>query len=344
MAVARGRSVEIPIIFRQLGIIFKGFGSRSAFKGFDLDYIVVLDAGTDPDDLAAVAPSYHNQWWVDNAAPSADSLISGWTLDECLEHHREVTGIKEILPSTPLKTAYTWSRQVISPDGSGIDLDCQRCRLYRGVALSLQENYQELQRQADALAVLQGGNADAFARRAAILFQLYEAAAAKDIPPPIRTMTPKSSGSHQSTKTRAQNVAAAAVVEFKRLQNVPQVKWLWGPTLNRQDVLLAVKPPFNAGEIHSGYVTSLPEDSQGQQSDLDDSVCTDAIFSDIGQDNMDVPELVRDEYPHHFCFPPLRHDYAPPIEGQPITAADAANLFNVPTAPTAANLRLARGS
>lgn len=321
MSTALGHSVEIPIIIRQLASILHSHGTGDLPQPFNRDFIVSLDAGTDPDDLAAVASSYHNQWWTDHFPPRPDCHLSLGTLEACLQHHRKETGIKEILPATLMKTAYTWSRHVTGLKGATLP-ECQRCRLYRGVALSLRDNLQDLHRHATAVAITQEYDADSFSRRANIMFQLYEAAAAKEANvPALRTITPASSKGKKSTKTLANQSAATATAELKRLQTLPDVKWTWGAALTKEDVAAAVCPPTHSGRIHSGYVNSLPDDSRGSDSDGNDTVGSKPVFSDVSQDIMQMQDLASQDYPHHFCYPPLRHDHGhgddlPPSEDQ----------------------------
>lgn len=333
MCTALGISIEIPIIIRRLAATLYWQRPTDLPVIFDRDFIVSLDAGSDPDDLSAVTTSYHNQWWTGPLPPKQEHFLDLTTLDACLKYHREVSGIKEILPTSLLKSSYTWSRHVMDGNMSPATIDCERCRLYRGVALSVQDTFQDLQRHTEALAVFQEANADNCQRRAAIAFQLYEAAAAKETPPPLRMMTAKLSKQQRSTKARSQQVAAAAAADLKRLQNGPELKWSWGPSLSRLDVLSAVKPPVTSGRIHSGYATSLPGDEQGSDSDGNDSVGSNPIFSEIGGDNVDIPELESADYPHHFCYPPLRHDYFPPCNPPVFSAAGEQNTYHIPPMP-----------
>lgn len=135
MCTAVGHSIEIPIIIRQLAANLYQHTNHGHPILFDRDFIVRLDAGSGPDDLAAATTSYHNQWWTGPMPPPSESLLNISTLDACLEHHRQVTGIKEIIPPTLLKRSYTWSRQLKMADGPN-DRNCDRCHLYRSVALS----------------------------------------------------------------------------------------------------------------------------------------------------------------------------------------------------------------
>jgi hypothetical protein len=263
-------------------------------------------------------------------------MLNMTMLEACLQHHRKVSGIKRFYRSGLLKRTYTWPRQVAKSTSTLPPPDCERCRVYRGVAFSIEESYKELLNQAETLASFSEANADRSGRRAAIAYQLYEAAAAQDIPPPPRKMIPKTSLSRQTTMARSQHVVATAVVDLKRLQNTPEVKWKWGPSLSRHEVLQAVKAPVKESRNHSGYNISLRDDQQGSDSDAS-SIHTNssAVFSHLGTDIMKIPHLEPKHYNHHFNFPPLRHDYSMP----PDTAADpaaASPSFHIPPPPPAA--------
>jgi hypothetical protein len=337
MCTALGNSVEIPFIIRRLADTLYKQAPNGLPVTFDPDFIVSLDGGSGPDDLSAAVASYHGQWWTGPLPPPADSLLNMSMLEACLQHHRKVSGIKRFYRSGLLKTSYTWPRYVMDSPAAPPTCDSGRCLVYRGVALSIEQSYKELLNQAETLASFSEANADRFGRRAAIAYQLYEAAAAQDIPPPPRKMIPKSSLSRQTTKARSQNVVATAVVDLKRLQNTPEVKWQWGPSLSRHEVLQAVKPPVKESRNHSGYNISLRDDQQGSDSDGPSSIHSgsSAVFSPIGKDIMEIPDLMPKHYNHHFNFPPLRHDYSTPADTPAGPAADSPSFHIPPPRPAA---------
>jgi hypothetical protein len=98
MAAAVGHTIDIPIMIRALtAYTFRGKGMR-----WDPEFLMALDAGDDEDDLAAVAPSYKFSWWSRTTADKFCCYMDWDNIEICLEHHRRVTGIKEILPQ-PLR-------------------------------------------------------------------------------------------------------------------------------------------------------------------------------------------------------------------------------------------------
>lgn len=229
---------------------------------YDLELLASLDAGCNIDeDLSAVADSYHMDWWNFDKHPSPSWVLGYGTIVDALEHHRQVTGIKAIMPVKMDKTMYTWNRNV-SFVAEGIKLDCDRCRLYRGVSLGVLDNIQDLRHHVHGLEVTYEERADLAARRAAGFFQLYEAAQAKEASADNVREQGESNNrkgkQRENNKARVTEVEELAAAELKRLSNLPSLKWTWGADLTIDEVLQLHKRdyPFIPRKQHSGYNVS----------------------------------------------------------------------------------------
>jgi len=318
LAAAIGQSVEIPIILRSVACDLYQLGPiAGSTYVINRDLLASLDAGCNIDeDLSAVADSYFIPWWTsDNPPPNHGRLNSG-TIHRALEHHRKVTGIKEILPVKTDKSRYTWNRSVaFVPEG--VKLDCNRCRLYRGVALGVLDNIQDLRHHVHGLEVSYEERADLAVRRAAGFFQLYEAALMKESSKDADTLTNQKGKKKETTRNRMKQVEDSAAAEVIRLSNLPSLKWTWGSDLTRDDVLnLPSNNPLVGQRIpHSGYNISLPWGRYGQDSDEPQSPSPSSCrYSEIEEPDQGVPDILNpDDIPTHYSLFPLRHTYEDPF-------------------------------
>jgi hypothetical protein len=308
MAAAVGHTIDIPIMLRALAsFVFRGMPGPTTVS-FDLEFLLALDAGDDEHDLAAVAASYHNEWWSGPSEP-ADSLYLSWeNLLPSLEHHRGVTGIKAIFPRTLIKTAYTWSRHLADSGPPGKEMHCIKCRMYRGVSLGVLQNLQDLRHHVHALEVTQEARTDSSLRRTAGLFQIHQAITMKE----LQNGGSKGKGkAKQVTSRTAEEVRLAAAADLVRLQNAPELKWTWGESLTPEEVFAVFNPSAQTGRVHSGYINSLPAGQDAADSSVADFNNTEPrYFSEIGSDVYFIPELPLHLYPSDFTRPPLRtyHD------------------------------------
>ena len=312
MDAAIGQSFDIPIFLRTLA--FQLYQSQAPFSlPIDREFLLSLDAGSDSEDLAAAVDSYHLPWWNFDEQPSSDGMICDNTINEALRYHRSFTANNAIMPFKVNKYRYTWPRHLLN-DPKGLPVNCDRCRLYRGVALGVLDNLQDLRHQVHALEVTAEYHSDIAERRAAGFFQLYDAALMKELSD-SNNEEGKGKGK-QNTKPKGNKKRQAAAVretaaaEFNRLTNLPSLKWHCCLDLTVEDIL-ALGHPLGTGlksgvHQHSGYNSSLPwgrygEDSSGPASP---TFSASNIVSDIADDNVDVPELDVKDIPTHFtCFP-----------------------------------------
>lgn len=332
MAAAIGHSVDIPIVIRALASDLRNYVPGTILN-FNEDFLLSLDAGTDHHDPAKVVKSYHCQWWSAREAPPTEDLLNAHNIREYLKHHREVSELPESDPPLLAKPSYTWSRGV-TVGSLPPKIDCDRCRLYRSVAIGALDDLRDLRHHAHALEVCYVANSAATSRRAADLYQLYEAAVLKDD-------TPAPSKRVKRNPTVASNqIRTTAEEELSRLRTLPNLKWTAGVALSPQEVLETLKPHRHEGRIHSGYVNSLASGTWGEDSIADVSPFPDDddCYSDANNSAPDIPGLSPHQFPIHFTLPPLRdfHGDAPRLGPSSVDSALAKSLhvhFDVPDAP-----------
>jgi hypothetical protein len=333
MSAAIGQSCDIPILLRILASQL--YQSTKQFTlPMDRDFLLGLDAGNDPDDMSAAVESYHLPWWTYNKKPENDCELSLSTFDAALNYHRSITANKCLLPIQVNKEKYTWPRQV-TYNPRGLLMDCDNCRLYRGVSLGVLDNIQDLRHQVHGLEVSSENNSDMAERRAAGFFQLYEAALMKELDDSrIEEVTGKGKRKVSGNKKhRAAALEKSSAAELKRLQNLPSLKWTWGSDLTVEDVLnlARIQLPSRAPE-NSGYNISLPWGRQAAASSGPPSLSssTSPIHSDIVDDNIDIPLLNVNDIPTHFSIQPLRNLTDDP---HPLSMGPEGINLTVPTRP-----------
>ena len=300
---------------------------------FDSQFVLSLDAGTDDDDPAKLVTSYHNQWWSAPTAPPTEELLSSHNIAQFLEHHRQFTPTAPPVANPLTKPSYTWSRGV-NIGSAPPKLDCDRCRLYRAITISALDDLRDLRHQVHAFEVRYASNASSTARRAADFHQLYEASLLKNAPQ-------RPGPSKRVPPLTAEQVRARAQKEMARLENLPKLKWTSGLPLSSQEVLEALKPHRHSGRVHSGYVSSLPAGSWGEDSIVDDTPFPNDAdwYSDTATSQAAIPELSPGDIPIHFTFPPLRHLYSgPPRLGPESEFADDDDERQTSPSPRAAFL------
>ena len=242
------------------------------------DLFPSLDAGCDIElDLSAEAEDYEFAWWKSEDEPSTNQILSYSNIREALEFHRQLTGIKGIVGKKMDKSRYTWNRNVsFLPESQ--EIQCNRCRLYRGITLGVLDNIQDLRHYVHALEVTYEERSDLSIRRAAGFFQLYEAALMKEV---------------QADAGKGKEKAKER--ENSQTQD-PSLKWTWGPVLTEDEVrkLPESRSLLFPPKVHSGYNASLPwgvvKEGSRTPSSPGESSC---VYSDIDQDCQRVPEMIN---------------------------------------------------
>ena len=320
MAAAIGQSLDIPIIIRSLA--FQYSRGRDVTIKFDADFLALLDAATQPEDEAAMAPSYFYEWWSALVEPYDNELLNFLTLQDCLEHHHIATGTLGVLPSRIRGERYEWPAEV-KRLADVTALPCKGCRLYRAVSGVALEDCQDIRHHVHGLEASYRAREVLTQRRAAGFFHLYQAACAKEA-------EELASGTHHayagsSTRGRADlPIRQQAAKELAKLKAKPNLKWTAGSDLTVEDVLALLHPPSGPRGIHSGYESALPSSSGRQDSPILSSPhIRTQRFSDCGNDVVNPPPLSPQDHPVHFSQPPLRHYYEDPLPTE--TPPDIAN-------------------
>jgi hypothetical protein len=145
-------------------------------------------------------------------------------------------------------------------------------------------------------------------RRAAGFFQLYEGVLTKELNNvPSKLVKDKFKESEQEKSLRVQKLAAD---ELARLETLPSLKWTWGTELSAEEAIkIGNLNPVTQFRQHSGYNISLPWGRRGEDSAAPESFPSSQFVSEIDDDNLEIPELNLNDIPHHFTFPPLRHEF-----------------------------------
>ena len=231
-------------------------------------------------------------------------------IEVALNHHAQLSVQKPILPIEVNKKKYTWPRHIdVNPPNE--PLKCKRCHLYRGISFGVLYNLLDLRHQVHGLEVASHFRTDQSERRAAAFFQLYDSVLMKELGSGNYSGSTTKHGKRKSTKQKSEEIRLEAAAELGRLENLPSLKWTWGPSLSKEDVLSLAKP-ISHRPPHSGYHMSLPWGRFLKNSDGPDSPPHSQIFSELADDYNDVPELHLDDIPLHFLCYPLRNAITAP--------------------------------
>lgn len=299
-AAAMGHPVDIPVIIRAFAADYFENGPDRCGLIYDADFLFALDAGTGEEDATAVAPSYFIPYWESLEAAKEANIYNPYTREQCLVYHRHVTDRNVVLPQLPPKPCYTWGRG-LRDAASGVIIECRQCRLYRGVSIGVLDDLQDLRHQVNGLTVAVQDRGYHTERRAAGFHQLFEAAAMKE----TRTQgSPLHKKGKANARKQSKIIRGDAANELHRLEQLPAIKWTWGPDLNMEEAVKALQCDAPDPRGHSGYQVSLPDDSCGTAS-VPSSPGSDGVYSDIAGDIMVIPKLALNQIPVHFRYPPL---------------------------------------
>jgi hypothetical protein len=301
LAAAIGHSCNIPFIIRTLSLNLY-ISSDGESVSLDRDLLRLLDAGADSDDRSSIVDSYYLQWWTSSIPPTDDSILTWMNIEAALNHHAQLSVQEPILPIEVNKQKYTWPRH-IDIDPPNVPLKCNRCHLYRGICFGVLYNLLDLRHQVHGLEVASHFRTDQSERRAAGFFQLYDSVLMKELGAGNYSGYTTNHFKRKSTKQTSKEIRLEAAAELARLENLPSLKWTWGPSLSKEDVLSLAKP-ISSRPPHSGYNMSLPWGRFLKDSCGPDSPPHSQIVSELADDYNDVPELHPDDIPSHFlCYP-----------------------------------------
>lgn len=224
-------------------------------------------------------------------------------IELALNHHTQLSFQDPILPIEVNKKKYTWPRHMdLNP--LNVPLKCDRCHLYRGVSFGVLYNLLDLRHQVHGLEVASHFRTEQSERRAAGFFQLYNSVLLKELGS-SSSITKRGKG--KATNRTSEDIRLEAAAELARLENLPSLKWTWGPSLSKEEVLSLAKP-ISHRPPHSGYLISLPWGRFLKDSCGPDSPPHSQVVSELADDYNDVPELHPDDIPSHFLCYPLRNE------------------------------------
>jgi hypothetical protein len=252
-ASAVGLAIDIPILVRSLADSLLITTAGRPLKFHD-SILAVLNNGLPANDPCALVPDYACDWWNDEAAPSADNIMSSRNVARLLKVHGTGRAISD-LPVPP--------RAPSQPEPP-----CTWCRRYRDLAADAVSELHGVLEYAQAMEVSAEATLDADTRRAQGFFLLNEGVQHKEMGE-IGTATVSSPKANHRGPTmignvnvnrRSQRVFATANAELERLQKLPlgSYKWTWGPQLTDAEAIALLAPPGNPVAPHSGYDSSLP--------------------------------------------------------------------------------------
>jgi hypothetical protein len=323
MAAAIGHPVDVPVLIRALACdYYRRANDLSILE--DTKFVLSLDAATPEDDPAAIVDFYAYPWWTQALAEDMEILADS-NIEECLEHYHLLVKTPPIVPGRFDKTKYTWCRDV-SMSPWGVDIKCQRCRLYRGVSMGAADEVLDLRHKLQGWEEYFKTHSYAVARESAGFFDLQQAALQKEWHTGgqdaggLEVSTGTLHGAayseqsaanakfNQGTRVQSEQMRLEAAVEVRRLQNIPNVKWRSGPDLTNDDALKCLRRPAGGLELdHSGYAESLPGGLDGDWSSQESLSFRSGKSSRGPQDVGHIRDLLPQEYPTHFEESPLRH-------------------------------------
>lgn len=329
MAAATGLVVDIPVIIRSLSRDFYRSALRNNYSiPLDHDFLLALDAGIIAPAGRTAAGVYsvkdfHCSWWTDDdldlSIPYfAQKILDVNNIDECLTFHRHqitILAAADITtdPPIPANPHYVWKANA---SNAITDSDtCNRCRLYRAVAMGTLEDHRDIRNQIQAMEDYFSTQKEQSIRRSAGFYQLYEylvikeqdptaaaAAALSDVThvpvrapiieeeslPAMKTSKKGKKGKQIAARRAAgENVRKLAISEVARLQNTPSLKWTWGVSMDESDLpFLNRYGGLGRRDPHSGYDRSLTQglDTRSYSTQSHDVAAVEAgFFSDVSQ-------------------------------------------------------------
>src|SRR6266567_36539 len=87
IGTAVGQVIDIPIVLRSLAASLASVSAVDLPIPYDLGLLSMLDCGTNYEEYGRVVNSYALAWWQGNRRPGLGAILSGTTLEECLQHH-----------------------------------------------------------------------------------------------------------------------------------------------------------------------------------------------------------------------------------------------------------------
>ena len=326
MAAATAQEITIPIIIRSLARDFyRSAVQHDSSIPLDREFLLALDGGLGETSRRPI-DKFEFSWWTSDRPVKKHEILTAYNIDQCLEFHRQqvIDSGAAIDPLGDVKgfhrPAYIWKPNADLP---ATDSDtCRRCRLYRAVALGIQDEHRDIKNLVHGMELSFAENKQQSMRRASGFNQLYEFLSVKEQDPLAETeftqsITPSVYPHPQLTtdnlplpdiasRTKkgkrvagrrevAESVRQDAIADVKRMSNMAPLKWTWGADMDPKELHNLRRSADDGNQLpHSGYDTSLMGGSASRSesplltaADIDDN----GYFSDIGEDIQPVPEL-----------------------------------------------------
>lgn len=199
IGTAVGIQMEIPIVLRSLAEYFAPLTADMLPVPFGLDFVNMLELGTDKKDPHRVVGQYLKPWWIGSPWALRMGCITEETLREAINYHRDQRIDSMARPSKSFGIP-------------GTD-DTNK-------AVSLLHALQQTRQTANAFRTSADTDREMIARRAGGFFLLYEAAVAVDTNPP-----------EHNNDADPTNAEASTTVENRGSQ------WVHGRSLTETEVL-----------------------------------------------------------------------------------------------------------
>ena len=248
MAMAIGQVFDIPIVLHSLAVSMSLF-SESKINlpmSFDLEFVAMLEVGTNENQMDRVVNSYAHDWWNDRTrtkAPKFHEMFTTETVQECLAHHCKQLGADDIsiplqysnlIPSLTISpsTANTAATGTSRPGGTvhprATEPD-SNCDMYRGLAASLYKEMVGVKNFASIMSVTSSDDMEVVSRRASGFYDLHEKVTLKE----LTSQPHEVKGLARGSRTKFIHGAAVRAAEdlecFKKMPT--SHKWTWGETL-----------------------------------------------------------------------------------------------------------------
>jgi hypothetical protein len=364
MAAATGQEINVPIIIRSLARDFYRSAVQQDYSiPLDREFLLALDGG-----LGTLSgrhiEKFELSWWNLSRLITQKDILSIYTIEKCLAFHRKQVADSGAGNNIPPdggrfhRPAYIWKQNADKPVTESDK--CPRCRLYRAVALGMQDEHRDIKNLVRGMDSSFAENKNQSMRRASGFNQLFEFLSIKEQDPLAETefsqaVTPSSYPEPQLStenialpdlalrskkgkrvagrRDLAERTRQEAIAGVKRMSNMASLKWTWGADLDPMELRSLRRAADTGHQLpHSGYDMSL---THGPTSRSDSPVLSAAeiddtgYFSDVGEDIQPVPDL--DNIPSPLALrshlPPIQTSMHTPSSSKTASPTTAAATF-----------------
>jgi hypothetical protein len=139
LAAATGLLINIPVVTCSVAcaVLYPD-------TGLDIDMMLILDAGNHPSHPTGTVEHYEVDWWTSDEAPQMGDYINFNRIASCLSFHAQES-INFISTSTGTSNMVAGHKKM-APEPI-VDLPCNRCIRYCGVAIDALQKIHSLHAQ-----------------------------------------------------------------------------------------------------------------------------------------------------------------------------------------------------